>query len=199
MLEIKGLRPVQMENVWWPNTVNVFIRCKINIFWSFKHIGLSIGKISESWNHCFLALIILERSRKLLEIKMTSKWHHQAKEMWIRIDMVQCLAANSSVISLSGMIWLKELFFLDSGYPFTSDSAKSKFDKFSKITNWVKMNNKQYHGIVLLNSFPMNFRVLSLESEGRKLCITQGSTLGIKGLILKFWLVVNKLDIKSIN
>ena len=43
--------------------------------------------------------------------------------------------------------------------PFTPDSAKSKIDKCSKITNWVK-----------------NW-VLSLESNVRKLCISQGLTL----------------------
>ena len=40
--------------------------------------------------------------------------------------------------------------------PFTRDSAKSKIDKFPKITNWLKLKNKQHHSNVLLNSFPMN-------------------------------------------
>ena len=41
-------------------------------------------------------------------------------------------------------------------YPFTPNSAKSKIDKFSKITNWVKLKNKQHHSKELLNSFAMN-------------------------------------------
>ena len=44
--------------------------------------------------------------------------------------------------------------------PFTPDSAMSKIDKFSKITNWVKLINKQHHSKVLLNSFPMNGETL---------------------------------------
>ena len=63
--------------------------------------------------------------------------------------------------------------------PFTFHRAKSKIDKCSKITNWVKLKNKQHHSKVLLNSFPM---VLSIESNIRKLCITQGFTMGGKGL-----------------
>ena len=37
----------------------------------------------------------------------------------------------------------------------TADSAKSKTDKFSKLTNWVKLKTK-HHSKVLLSSFPMN-------------------------------------------
>ena len=44
--------------------------------------------------------------------------------------------------------------------PFTSNSAKCKVDKFSKIRNRVKLNNKQHHSKVLLNSFPMNCHIL---------------------------------------
>ena len=55
---------------------------------------------------------------------------------------------------------------------FTPDRAKSKIDKSFKIRNWVKLKNKQ----------PSNewshFRVLSIESKVRKLCSTQGFTLG---------------------
>ena len=39
--------------------------------------------------------------------------------------------------------------------PFILDSAGSKIDKFSKITNWVKLKNKQHRSKGLLNSFPM--------------------------------------------
>ena len=55
---------------------------------------------------------------------------------------------------------------------FTPDSAKSQSDKFSKITNWIRLKNKQPHstGFCLI------------ESKVRKLCITQGFTLGVKGL-----------------
>ena len=40
------------------------------------------------------------------------------------------------------------------------DSVKSKTDNISKITNWVKMKNKQLHSKVLLNSFPTNGHTL---------------------------------------
>ena len=42
---------------------------------------------------------------------------------------------------------------------FTPDSAKSKIDQFSQITNWVKVKNKQdsKSSKVLLNSFPNGF------------------------------------------
>ena len=40
--------------------------------------------------------------------------------------------------------------------PFPADRAKSKIDKFSKITNWVKMREKQHHSKALLNRFRMN-------------------------------------------
>ena len=43
---------------------------------------------------------------------------------------------------------------------FAPDSAKSKIDTFSKITNWVKPKNKQHHSKVLLNIFPMNGHTL---------------------------------------
>ena len=59
--------------------------------------------------------------------------------------------------------------------------------EFSKITDCLKLTSKQHHNKVLLNSFPINGRslgVLSIESKVRKLYITQGSTLGVKGLML---------------
>ena len=37
-------------------------------------------------------------------------------------------------------------------HPFTADSAKSKIDKFSKITNWVKLKSKQYSTVQQLSS-----------------------------------------------
>ena len=40
--------------------------------------------------------------------------------------------------------------------PFTSYSAKSITDIFSKFTNWLKLKNEQHHNKVLLNRFPMN-------------------------------------------
>ena len=45
-------------------------------------------------------------------------------------------------------------------HPFTPDSAKSKTDKFSNITNWVKVKDKQHQSKVQLNSFPMNGHTL---------------------------------------
>ena len=48
---------------------------------------------------------------------------------------------------------------------FTPDSAKAKIYKFSKITNWVKLNkNKQHHRKVLLNNIPMNGHTLGFVS-----------------------------------
>ena len=52
-------------------------------------------------------------------------------------------------------MWLK-----GDANPLTPDSAKSKTDKFSKITIWVKLKSKQSHSKVLLNSFPMNGHTL---------------------------------------
>ena len=34
--------------------------------------------------------------------------------------------------------------------------SANKIDKFSKITNWIKLKNKQHQSKVLLNSFLMN-------------------------------------------
>ena len=44
--------------------------------------------------------------------------------------------------------------------PFTSDSAKYKIDKFSKVTIWVKLKNNHHHSKVLLDGFPMNGHTL---------------------------------------
>ena len=73
----------------------------------------------------------------------------------------------------------KDCFFGDVQTPrndfnsFNRDSAKYQIDKFSKVTNWVKLKNKQPHSKVLLNSFPMNGHTLgfclSIESKVRKL------------------------------
>ena len=60
----------------------------------------------------------------------------------------------------------------------TPDGAKSKMFKFFKITNWVKLKNKQHNSKVLLNSFPINGHTLAFCL--RILCITQGFTLGVK-------------------
>ena len=60
--------------------------------------------------------------------------------------------------------------------PLTPNSAKSKIDKFSKITNWVKLKKKQHCRKVLINSFPMNGH---RESEVRKFCTTHSSTVGV--------------------
>ena len=53
--------------------------------------------------------------------------------------------------------------------PFTPDRAKSKIDKFCKITNWVKLTTKQHHSKVLLNSFPMNGHTLGFCPQNQKL------------------------------
>ena len=48
---------------------------------------------------------------------------------------------------------------------FTPVNAKSKIDKISKITNWVKLKDKQQQSKALLNGFSINghTRVLSIE------------------------------------
>ena len=46
--------------------------------------------------------------------------------------------------------------------PFTPDSAKSKMDKFSKMTNWVKLKN-------------IKMLVLFIEPKVKKLCITHAT------------------------
>ena len=66
--------------------------------------------------------------------------------------------------------------------PFTPDSTTFKADKFSKITNWVKLKNKHHHIKVQLSNELSHLRVLSIESKRRELCITQGFTVGVKGL-----------------
>ena len=60
-------------------------------------------------------------------------------------------------------------------------ASLKKSDIFSKNTNGGKLKKKQRHSKVLLNSFPMNGHTLSIESKVRKLRITKGFTLGIKG------------------
>ena len=53
---------------------------------------------------------------------------------------------------------------------FTSDRAESKIDKFSKITNWVKLKNKQHHSKLQLNSLmPMNGHTLGFYPLNQKL------------------------------
>ena len=52
---------------------------------------------------------------------------------------------------------------------FTPDSAKSKIAKFSKITNWAKLKNKQHRSKVLLNSFPTNGRTFGFCPQNQKL------------------------------
>ena len=46
--------------------------------------------------------------------------------------------------------------------------CKSKVDKFSKITNWVKLKNKRYHSKVLLNSFPTNGHTVGFCPKNQK-------------------------------
>ena len=53
--------------------------------------------------------------------------------------------------------------------PFTPDSAKSNTGEISKITNWVKLKNKQYHSKELLNSFPMNGHTFSVIKSKKNL------------------------------
>ena len=53
--------------------------------------------------------------------------------------------------------------------PFTPDSAMSKIDQFSKITNWVKLKTKQHHSKVLPNSFQTNGHALGFCSWNQKL------------------------------
>ena len=57
-----------------------------------------------------------------------------------------------------------------------------------KVINFPKLN-KQHHSTVIIESAPQqlsnkwsNFRFLSIEPKLRKFCITQGFTLGVKGV-----------------
>ena len=56
---------------------------------------------------------------------------------------------------------------------FTPDSAKSKIDKLSKITNEIKLKNKHHYSKLLLNSFPINGNTLGfIESKVKKLFLS---------------------------
>ena len=58
--------------------------------------------------------------------------------------------------------------------PFTRESAKSKPYKFSKITNWLKLKNKQHHSSAQqLSNEWSHLRVLSIESKVGKVCAAQ--------------------------
>ena len=65
--------------------------------------------------------------------------------------------------------------------PFTADTANSKIVKFSKITNWLKLKNKQHHNKVSLNSFPMNGKSFIEETR-----MTYYNMAGKTGLSTKF-------------
>ena len=55
--------------------------------------------------------------------------------------------------------------FIHLFFPFTSESVKSKIDKFSQITYWSKLKNNQHHRKVPLNNFSMKgHRVKSLKA-----------------------------------
>ena len=62
---------------------------------------------------------------------------------------------------------------------FTADNTKSNIGEVYKITNGVKWLSGTAQQ--LANEWS-HFRVLSIESKLRKLCITHGFTLGVKGL-----------------
>ena len=51
----------------------------------------------------------------------------------------------------------------------SSDSAKSKIPKFSKVRNWVKLNNKLHHSKVLLIGFSMSGHTLEFCIWNQKL------------------------------
>ena len=57
--------------------------------------------------------------------------------------------------------------FTQSSYlnPFIPDSEKTKSDKFSKVTDWEKLKNKQHHSKVL----PMNSHTLGFYPQNQKL------------------------------
>ena len=103
------------------------------------------------------------------------------------VGFYRCSAFNGygPVISKVGLVNVKCGYFFDRRFlspilnPFTPDSDKSKIDKFSKITNWVKLTKKQHQ---LLDIEWSHLMVLSIESKVRERCITQGVTLGVIGL-----------------
>ena len=69
-------------------------------------------------------------------------------------DTVMGSVFNKTVMLRIG--WLRDLICKNMLNPFTPAKSKIIIDKFSKITNWEKLRNKQHHSEVLLNGFPMN-------------------------------------------
>ena len=69
---------------------------------------------------------------------------------------------------------------------------------FFQITNWVKLKNKHHREIIHNSNEWLHFRVLSMESIVRKLCITQGFTPGLKGLSFFFSLNDRELSINFV-
>ena len=66
--------------------------------------------------------------------------------------------------------------------PFTPDSGKFKIDKFPKMSNLVKLKNRQYLSKVLLNSFRMNGHTLEfcpLNQNLENFFSPNGFTLGL--------------------
>ena len=68
----------------------------------------------------------------------------------------------------------------------TPNSTESKTDEFSKVTNWGKLKTKHCSTVktYCLTAFQSYLwgSVIAIESKDGKLCITQGFTLGVKGL-----------------
>ena len=87
---------------------------------------------------------------------------------------------KKTAFSTTAAVLLLQLFSYDL---FIHDGVNSKNYKFTKATNWGKLNNRQHHSTAQqLSNEWSHFKVLSIESKVRKLCITQGFTLGVKGL-----------------
>ena len=76
--------------------------------------------------------------------------------------------------------------------PFTPDSDKSKIDNFFQNykLGTIKKNSTTVKYCSTASNEWSHFRVLSIESEVRKLCIMQGFTLGVKGLTLTLFYFV---------
>ena len=75
-------------------------------------------------------------------------------------------------------------------------SAKSKIDTFPKLLITNALKYKQHSSKVELSNEWSHFRGLSIESKVRKLCITQGFTLGVKGL-KKNWVKLKSTQHRS--
>ena len=94
----------------------------------------------------FKSLLISRIKWEFKRARANATQHNFSSTWCINRTLVSALSSMKLKISCNGL------------NPFPPDSAKSKIDKFPKITNWIKLTNTQHHSEVLLNSFSMNGR-----------------------------------------